>query len=211
MSQQDMLALLGKIKTDFYTAEPKNTFFKNGQKAKVAEQITNQINIQDLLRCTVYIVPNTNRVYLDYPLLKQYANSNNYEEVVNYVISVLAQCTQLYGQYEMHIDLKGFTISAAERYKLGIQLFCTKCCAQTETQFADLLMHMYIYNTPSVIENITRLFAPFMDPVIPKKLVYLSKIDSPRLLEQLLQPSIALLEQPQQQQQQQSYNCAASL
>lgn len=209
MSQQDMLALLGKIKTDFYTDEPKNTFFKNGQKAKVSEKITNQINIQDLLRCTVYILPNTNRVYLDYPLLKQYANSNNYEDIVNYVICVLLQCIQIYGEYEMHIDLKGFTISAAERYKLGIQLFCNKC--STDTQFANLLIHMYIYHTPSVIENITRLFAHFIDPVIPNKLVYLSKIDSPRLLEELLQPSTTLLLQQQEQPPQQSYNCAASL
>ncbi len=185
-----MLTLLDKIKTDFYTAETKNTFFKNGQKAKCAEQITSQINIYDLLKCTVYIIPNTNRVYLDYPLLKQYANSNNYEEVVSYVIAVLEQCTKIYGEYEMHIDLKGFTITAAERYKLGIQLFCNKCCAQTETQFANLLKHMYIYNTPSVIETITRLFAPFMDPSIPKKLVYISKTDSPQLLEELLSKKI---------------------
>lgn len=190
MSQQDMLTLLGKIKTDFYTAETKNTFFKNSQKAKCAEQITSQINIYDLLKCTVYIIPNTNRVYLDYPLLKQYANSNNYEEVVSFVIAVLAQCTKIYGEYEMHIDLKGFTITAAERYKLGIQLFCNKCCAQTETQFANLLKYMYIYNTPSVIETITRLFAPFMDPSIPKKLVYISKTDSPQLLEELLSKKI---------------------
>jgi len=191
MSQRDMLTLLGKIKTDFYTAETKNTFFKNGQKAQCAEQITSQINIYDLLKYTVYIIPNTNHVYLDYPLFKQYANANNYEEVVNYVIAVLAQCIQIYGQYEMHVDLKGFTITAAERYKSGIQLFCSKCCGQTETQFATPLKNMYIYNTPSVIETITRLFAPFMDPIIPKKLVYISKTDSPRLLEELMSTKIS--------------------
>ena len=190
MSQSNMLELLDKIKTDFYTVEPKNTFFKNSQKAKVAEEITSYINIYDLLKCTIYIIPNTNRVYLDYPLLKQYANSNNYAEVVNYVIAVLTQCTQMYGQYELHIDLKGFTISAAERYKLAIQLFCSKCSSNTE--FATLLIHIYIYNTPSMIESITRLFAPFIDPVIPKKLVYLSKTDSPQLLEQLLQPQLVM-------------------
>ena len=190
MSQSNMLELLDKIKTDFYTVEPKNTFFKNSQKAKVAEEITSYINIYDLLKCTIYIIPNTNRVYLDYPLLKQYANSNNYAEVVNYVIAVLTPCTQMYGQYELHIDLKGFTISAAERYKLAIQLFCSKCSSNTE--FATLLIHIYIYNTPSMIESITRLFAPFIDPVIPKKLVYLSKTDSPQLLEQLLQPQLVM-------------------
>jgi hypothetical protein len=190
MSHAEMQQLLNKIQTDFYIEEGgKNTFFKNAQKQKCSELITSQINIYDLLQQTVFIIPNTNQIYLEYPLLKQFANNSNGEEIINYIISMINHCIIIYGQYEMHINLKGFSISAAERYKSSIQLFCTKCCNQnlnTNTSFAKLLINMYIYNTPSIIDTITKLFSSFMDPCIPQKLVLLPKDTSSKLLDVLL-------------------------
>ena len=52
--------------------------------------------------------------------------------------------------------------------------------------FSKLLINMYIYNTPSIIENITLLFSSFMDPAIPEKLILITKEQSPELLSQLL-------------------------
>lgn len=193
MSQVEMQQLLSKIQTEFYTQEGgKNVFFKNAQKQKCADLVTSQINIYDLLRQTVFIIPNTNKIYLEYPLFKQFANNSNSEEIIMYIIGLLNHCTAVYGQYEMHINLKGFSISAAERYKSSIQLFCSKCCNQnlnTNTSFANLLIYMYIYNTPSIIDSVTKLFSSFMDPSIPKKLVLITKEKSPELLDQLLLPT----------------------
>lgn len=190
MSQVELQQLLNKIKTDFYTQEGgKNTFFKNLQKQKCSEIITSKININELLKNTIYIIPNTNKVYLDYPLFKHFANNSNCNEIIDYLISLLNHCTFIYGQYEMHINLKGFSISAAERYKSSIQLFCSKCCMQNiknGNNFSKLLINMYIYNTPSIIENITLLFSSFMDPAIPEKLILITKEQSPELLSQLL-------------------------
>ena len=89
----------------------------------------------------------------------------------------------------MHINLNGFSISAAERYKLSIQLFCNKCCIgfPSDISLASQLINMHIYYTPSVIDSITILFSKFMDPNIPKKMVLHSKMDSPRLIADLLQ------------------------
>ena len=187
MSQSDMHALLNKIQTDFYINEGgKNTFFKNAQKQKCSEIVNSQINIYDLLLSTVYIIPDTNKIYLDYPRLKQFANNTNSGEITDYIIELLNRCTTQYGPYEMHINLKGFSISAAERYKSHIQLFCGKCYNNRDTRFAQLLSNLYIYYTPSVIETITQLFRPFIDQEIPKKLIFLSKDNSPKLLESLL-------------------------
>lgn len=190
MSQTDLLELLNKVQTDFYTNNGgKNILFKNNQKQKCTESITNQFNLYDLLKSTVYIIPNTNKIYLNYLLFKTFANNSNNNEIIDYIIELLCQCINTYGQYEMHINLHSFSISAAERYKSSIQLFCEKCYSLNNTcnvNFAGMLIHMYIYNTPSVISTITQLFKPFIDPLLNQKLIFITKDQSPLLLEQLL-------------------------
>ena len=181
MAQTDLLQLLDKIKTDFYSSESKHTFFKNAQKQKIAEKVATTVNLMDLLQNTVYIIPNTNKIYIDYPVFKLFATNDNSDEIINYIISILSHCIYIYGQYEMHINLKGFSISAAQRYKNGIQLFCNKCyniTSQSDVKFANQLIKMYIYNTPSIIENITSMFSAFIDPTIPQKLCFISKDES---------------------------------
>lgn len=189
MSQQEMLELLTKIKTNFYTTEQKSTFFKNAQKAKCAEKITTQINLADLLKNTIYIIPNTNKVFIYYPLFKQFASDNIKEPIIEYIINILIECISIYGHYELHVDLNGFSISAAERYKLSIQLFCNKCLGLKEARFAELVDRLYIYNTPSIMESIIQIFSPFIDPIIPRKLVFYSKTVSQSLLDNLLYKS----------------------
>lgn len=190
MSQTDLLELLNKVQTDFYTNNGgKSILFKNNQKQKCAENVTTQFNLYDLLKSTVYIIPNTNKLYLNYPIFKTFANNSNSNEIIDYIIGLLCQCIKTYGQYEMHINLHSFSISAAERYKSSIQLFCEKCYSLNNTcdvNFAGMLINMYIYNTPSVISTITHLFKPFIDPLLNQKLIFITKEQSPLLLEQLL-------------------------
>ena len=188
MTQPDLLQLLDKIKTDFYSSESKNTFFKNAQKLKCAEKLATTVNLIDLLQNTVYIIPNTHNIYIDYPVFKLFATNANSEEIINYIISMLSNCIYKYGQYEMHINLKGFSISAAQRYKNSIQLFCDKCyniTSHSDMKFSKLLVKMYIYNTPSIISNITSMFSAFIDPAIPQKLRFYSKDESQQLLDNL--------------------------
>ena len=50
MSQTDLLELLNKVQTDFYTNNGgKSILFKNNQKQKCAENVTTQFNLYDLL------------------------------------------------------------------------------------------------------------------------------------------------------------------
>ena len=91
----------------------------------------------------------------------------------------------------MHINLKGFTISAAERYKQVIQLFCNECCNLASTSnisFVEDLTVLKIYHTPSVMETISRMLSSLTDPTVKKKLVFCSKAESDGLIQQLFQP-----------------------
>ena len=177
----DMLELLNKMKNEYYTNESKNMFFKNAQKEKCAQSISKQIDFSELLKNMAYIIPGTNKIYIDYPIFKSFANETNYGNIINYIIEKIMSCIQQYNMYEMHLNLKGFTISAAERYKSVIQLFCNQCCTSSPDAtngFSKHLINMYIYHTPSMMETIFKGFSKMIDPLIKHKILLYSKSDS---------------------------------
>ena len=176
---------IAKIQNEYYHENGKNTFFKKTQKLDCAEYISNQFDITLLIQQTMFIIPNTNIVFFDYTIFKQYANPNNYEIIVNNVLTLFTQCIDTYGSFEAHIQLSGFTISSTERYKSVIQSFCQKCL-NSSTKYCNLLTYMYIYNTPSMIDNITTFLKPFISPVVYGKIIKYNKTESPELLHNLL-------------------------
>jgi hypothetical protein len=176
---------ISKYQTDFYNENGKNTFYKKAQKLECAEFISSRFDINQLIQQTMFIIPNTNIVYFDYTVFKQYANPSNYEIIVNEVLALFTQCIEKYGSFEAHIQLAGFTISSTERYKTVIQSFCQKCL-QSTTKYCNLLTYMYIYNTPLMIDNITTFLKPFISPVVYGKIIKYNKTESPELLKMLL-------------------------
>ena len=86
---------------------------------------------------------------------------------------------------QVHVLLDTFTVSAAERYKECISIFCKKCM-NSSTRYSKLIEKMYIYNTPSMVENISLIIKPFIDPNVGQCVVLFSKADSPAMIKQLL-------------------------
>ena len=192
-NHSEMLELLNKMKADYYTESKPNMFFKNTQKMQCAETISKNIELATLLGKTAYILPNNNKniIYIEYPLFKLFANPENYRAIVDHLINLILIFIANKVTYEMHINLKGFTISAAERYKQVIQLFCNECCNLASTSnisFVEDLTVLKIYHTPSVMETISRMLSSLTDPTVKKKLVFCSKAESDGLIQQLFQP-----------------------
>jgi len=194
-TDSNMLELLNKMKTDYYTESKPNIFFKSAQKIQCAETISKNIELATLLGQTAYILTNNeqnyqkNIIYIEYPLFKLFANPENYTAIVGHLINLIMIFINKNATYEMHINLKGFTISAAERYKHIIQLFCNECCSLASTtniSFVENLTIFKIYHTPSVMEHISRIFSAMTDPSVKQKLVFCTKAESDGLLLQLL-------------------------
>ena len=55
-----------------------------------------------------------------------------------------------------------FTITAANRYKVLIQMFCEKAL-QTNSIYHTKLNKIYLYNYPAIIPVLTKLFSSFVD------------------------------------------------
>ena len=182
---ENLLKDIETFKNTYYSENKKNVFFKKTQKNEVANQICNEFNVEDLIKTTVIIIPNTNRVYIDYTMFKIFANTENYKKIIEYVIMCFNICIQTFGNFECHLNLNTFTISAADRYKIAIDIFCHDCL-KSETRYGRMLSKMYIYNSPGMIERFTSIFTHLIDPYVRDKFVLYNKDESEDLIKKLL-------------------------
>ena len=179
-----LLAQMEKFKQDFLDTEGKNTFFKKSQKLDCAKKISQTFNLEDMIHRTVFIIPGTNKIMFDYTVFKLYACPDNYDTIVNYIIYLYDSLLLQYPSFETNVILDSFTVSAAERYKGVIQIFCNKCM-NTQTKYSKLITKMNIYYTPSMMESISTLLKQFIDTDIRNRIVLFSKADSPEMIKKL--------------------------
>jgi hypothetical protein len=173
-----------QLQSNFYSNTDKNIFFKNNQKNQCATEISKQMDLQQLFDETMYIIPGTNKVFFKYTVFKLYANPQNYEDIVLNVLKLFRECIQIYNCFEIHVDLKTFTISAAHRYITLIQSFCNECLKST-TEFSVLATNLFIYNTPAMIDQMSQMLKPFVHVNMRHKIIFFSKDESPAKIDQL--------------------------
>lgn len=172
------------LQNQYYKTHTKNTFFKSDQKMECAATISQQMDITQILSNTVYIIGDTNRVFFDYNVFKLYANPSNYILIIQRTLSLFYNCIQKYGNYETHINVNTFSISAAHRYKDMIHLFMEECF-KSNIEFSNQLINMYIYNTPNMADNISAILLPLLYKPVQQKIILISKQDSAKKIEEL--------------------------
>ena len=166
-----------KIQNDYYESVKKNVFLKKSQKIESAENIINKIPLDELINCSIYTIPNTNKLYFDYTVFKMYASPSNYNDIIQFMILKVREIVRTYGNFEMHMNMKTFSVSATERYIDIIKLFCNECCINNE-MFIQSLLQMYIYNTPSGLNTITSMIMKILTPEIRSKITHYLKDES---------------------------------
>jgi len=176
-SFEDLEREIEKAKDEFYSESSKNVLFKKQQKYDCAKQITNKISLEVLLNRTCYIIDDTNCVHIDYPILKSYASPDIFDTISEYIITNFQHVKNTHGNLQVFMNLDGFTVSAAERYKKLIEVFCTKCF-QRNTGFAPVVLQFVVYNSPNVIDTIKHIVMPFMEENVKAKLLLVPKRDS---------------------------------
>lgn len=173
------------IKSNFYEKQNKNIFFTSKQKLNLANTVSQSMNLEDLINKTVYIIRDTNKVYLDYTIFKLFANPSNYDVLVRYIVQLFSDCINKYGFFEAHVNLDSFTISACHRYKEVIEKFLGECMKH-ETIFTEKIVVMHIYNIPHVFDSIQKILSPLIHETVKKKIELYNKIEGPVLITALL-------------------------
>jgi hypothetical protein len=184
-NNNDFLNKISALQNDFYSKNKKNTLFKAKQKEECATIVSSQLSLADLLEHTFFILPNTNKIFINYLVFKTFIEPSNYAAALNRILELTYYCISNYNSYEVHVNLDTFTISAAHRYKNIIQMY-TEHCLHSETQFASILTGMYIYNTPNSIDSTISLLSPLIDASVKSKIHLRNKVESPMLLQELL-------------------------
>lgn len=169
--------LVKKKQEEYYANNSKSFLFKTNQKTQCAEQINDHFGISDLIQKTIYQIPETNIVFFDYPLFKTYATPNIYETIIQTILELFAIIINSHGSYQVHVNLDTFSMSAAHRYSDIIREFCHKCL-RSETRYANYTEKFCIYNTPSVMQSISKLFNPLINENVKKRIELIDKKES---------------------------------
>lgn len=176
-NSDDTTGILGKInelKESYYSENSKKSFFKKSQKLDCAKFVSESIDLNTLIDNTVYAIPGKNIVFINYPVFKLYANPDNYTQIIDHIITVFKYIIEYYNTFDVYINLSTFTVSAAERYKEVIRLFCDSCF-NDGTNFSELLIKFHILNTPSVMEMIVKILKPLANPLVIDKIAFHTK------------------------------------
>ena len=178
ISKTEISDKINNIKQLFSKSSSGNfSLFRSTNKLNCAKMVSSNIDIQELIKNTTFIIPNTNKIYIDYVLFKSYANDQVYNTLIQYVILLFHTCIESHNSFEIHIDLNTFSISAAQRYKPAIQMLCNECLS-SQTSLMSYLTIFRIYNTPYMIDSISAIFRPFISDQIKNKVEFVNRKDS---------------------------------
>jgi len=172
--ENSFLDRINELTNKYYEENGKNTIFKKKQKFECATTVMDTLGFDNLLNKTIYIISDTNRVFIDYTLFKLFATPETYTRIADEAINLIRVCVEKYGNYETHVNLDTFTVSAAERYKHIINIFLNKCLVYN-SEYSEKLIKLYIYNTPKTFNVISNILLPLFDPVVKNKILLFDK------------------------------------
>ena len=176
---------INTIKQNILLENNNSFFYKNDVKDKQKTAIQETIQFDKLLRACVYIIKDTNNIYIDYQVLKLFANPDNYSTIVDYLIYNINENINTFGTFNAHINIHTFSVTACQRYLPVIKMFLEKC-NNYNTTYSTKISKLYIYNTPLTIANISAMLQPFIFPDLRKNIVLYDKNESSTLLMQLM-------------------------
>ena len=186
----ELFEQIHQLQQDYYEQNDKKRFFKKKQKIECASIISNAFDFQRLLNATVFIIPNTSHIFFDYPTFKTYAHPDIYQQIVSHAIQQIDHCIESYGSYEMHLNMNTFSVSAVNRYRECIMIYCNECMKNME--YYKKIVNMHMYNVPTLFDSIAIVLDTFINPDIKSRIIQYSKSDSEIVIPKLMKMSTPL-------------------
>ena len=167
--QQD----IAKIRKEYYDKNSKNSFFTSSQKKDLAAEVCKNYDINILLENALII--NGNSISIQYNILKHFVHNDNYDYCLDIMLSKFRNIIEIYGDFVCVVDLDTFTISAAERHKKLIEMFCSKCLNDKYYNYSKKLSQLNVMNAPNIMDTLYRIFGAFIDPEVKNKICIMGK------------------------------------
>lgn len=178
-------------------------FSKFMQKRKNEEEnatILDAFQLNFLLMNTIYILPVTdtqgdksvsNRLFIDFVNFRKFVNRSNFDVVVNYFIEAIVKILEEHETFELHVNLKSFSVTATEKYKNIVLLFYEKY----QTNYVNRIDSVYVYNTPHIFNTIKSIFvkiSPLSSTFMIEPTLYDAK-ESPAKLAEVMKERMQLI------------------
>ena len=144
----------------------KNSFFKQSQKFACAEEITKNFELSNLFQQSIYI--EEHKIIVHYPVIKTFINPTIYDNILNHFDALISNILIYYKDFEIHLDIKSFTMTIAQRYNELIKLFCNKYLNE---KYAKKIKNIYIYNPPNILSVLRKIFHPFISENARSKII----------------------------------------
>jgi hypothetical protein len=180
----DFSKKIKEAQDEYYSDCGKNVFFKKNQKLECAHEITKKIDLDELLHYSMYIIPNTNRIFTDYTVLKTFLCLEVYVPTILKFIDLVEECLSKYGCYEYYLNLDTFTISAFERYKEIITVLY-EISNQKGKCYSTHMIKCEIFNIPNIADMLLKLARPYFDNKLKETIHGYNKKDSMDVIQQI--------------------------
>lgn len=138
----------------------------------------------DIRQQPMIILPNSYILYINFNVLKSLLNKETYDNISDYALQLIDKILQNYSEFELHMDLNGFTASSMATHGILLKQFCTKIVGK-DNPCTKNLKYMHIYNTPHMMSTIEQICSPYTDSSTANKYTYHSKKASSQLLNDL--------------------------
>jgi len=183
-SQENILENIAKLQEEYYLKNQKNIFFKKSQKSECASLVAANIDIYTLFSKTLFVIPEKKTIYFDYTVFKTYMTPDLFDSFLDYEYNLTHEWVNTVKSYELHLNIQSLSISAFERYRGFIDKVLQRYPPISPT--AIKMSKLYVYYTPSIIEQILNFLAPFIQH-LREKIVFYSKVDSADYLDILFE------------------------
>jgi hypothetical protein len=177
IENKQILERMISLQNDFFSKNSKNHFFKKNQKFDCAKYITENIDINEMISEAVFLIPETNIVFIDYLIFKIFAYEEIYDRIIDHIMNLFDYAIKYYGNIEINLNLRTFTVSAAERYIPAIKQFCNRCLNHN-TNYTQFMTGFRILNTPAVMDMVIKVVKPFVEKDVINKVTFINKNDT---------------------------------
>ena len=172
MDSENLEDKIQAYKDLYFMNNKKNKIFKSTQKLDCAKEISNHFPIEKLLQSSVYIIPNSNCIYIDYPKVKHFLCPDIYDLACKYFYNLHQEILKTHTHFNIRGDLKSITMTAVHRHTDIIKYACSTYLGSNE--LSKKIELIQIYNSPSIVRAILNMFSTLISHDTVKKVQILS-------------------------------------
>jgi len=139
--------------------------FSKDEQLKNTKKNIIKICFNDILNKLCFPLQN-NDIVLDYRYFKFISSPENYEAIIQHIVSVINNVLKVQELFIFHVNMSSITILHIEKY-FG---FIKNISEVLKTTFPDKLNVCYIYNAPFIFSKLFNIVGAFIDKKTQQKI-----------------------------------------